>query len=55
MPGYRIDFGLPYDRNGDQAGSMQPVKRLGEAGLGTKRGDSRLSGLFRETPMGILA
>jgi hypothetical protein len=55
MAGYRVDFGLPYDLNGDLAGPMQPVKRLGEAGLGTKRGDSRLPGLFRETPMGILA
>jgi hypothetical protein len=51
MAGYRVDFGLPYDLNGDQAGSMQPVKRLGEAGLGTKRGDTRLTGIFRDTPI----
>jgi hypothetical protein len=54
MPGYRLDFGLPYDLNGDRAGSMQPVKRLGEAVLGTKRGDTRLTGLFRDTPIVIL-
>ena len=54
MAGYGIDFGLPYDLNGDRAGPMQPVKRLGEAGLGTKRGDTRLTGLFRDTPIVIL-
>jgi hypothetical protein len=55
MPGYLLDFGLPYDLNGNPAGSMRPVKRLGEAVLGTKRCDSRLTGLLRETPIGILA
>jgi hypothetical protein len=49
MPGYRVDFGLPYDLNGDRAGPMQPVKRLGEAVLATKRGDTRLTGLLRDT------
>jgi hypothetical protein len=53
MAGYRVDFGLPYDLNGDRAGPMQPVKRLGEAVLGTKRGDTRLTGLFRDIPIGI--
>jgi hypothetical protein len=55
MPGYLLDFGLPYDLNGDPEGPMQPVKRLGEAVLGAKRNDSRLTGLFRDTPIGILA
>jgi hypothetical protein len=55
MPGYLLDFGVPYDLNGDPSGPMQPVKRLGEAVLGTKRGDSRLTGLLRDTPIGILA
>ena len=55
MPGYLLDFGVPYDLNGDPMGPMQPVERLGEAVLGTKRGDSRLTGLFRDTPIGILA
>jgi hypothetical protein len=54
MAGYRLDFGLPYDLNGDPAGSMQPVERLREAVLGTKRCDSRLTGLFRDTPIIIL-
>jgi hypothetical protein len=55
MAGYRLDFGLLYNLDGDPAGPMQPVERLGEAVLGTKRGDSRLTGLFRDTPIGILA
>jgi hypothetical protein len=55
MPGYLLDFGVLYDLNGDPVGPMQPVKRLGEAALGIKRGDSRLTGLFRDTPIGILA
>jgi hypothetical protein len=55
MAGYRLDFGLPYDLDGDQMGPMQPVERLHEAVLGTKGCDSRLTGLFRDTPIGILA
>ena len=55
VAGYLLDFGLPYSLDGDQAGSMQPVKRLGAAVLGTKRSDSRLTGLFRDIPIGILA
>jgi hypothetical protein len=55
MAGYRVDSGLAFDLNGDPAGPLEPVKRLGEAGLGTKRGDTRLTGLFRDIPIGILA
>ena len=55
MPGCLLDFGLPYDLDGDPMGPMQPVERLREAVLGTKRCDSRLTGLFRDTPIGILA
>jgi hypothetical protein len=55
MPGYPLDFGFPYDLNGDPVGPMQPVERLREAVLGTKSGGSRLSGLFWDTPIGILA
>jgi hypothetical protein len=54
MAGYRLDFGLPYDLNGDPEGPMQPVERLQEAVLGTKRGDQRLTGLLRDAPIGIL-
>jgi hypothetical protein len=55
MAGYRLDFGLPFDLDGDLAGPMQSAKRLGEAGLGTKRSDSRLTGLLRDTPIHTLA
>jgi hypothetical protein len=57
VPGYRIDFGFPYDLNGNPTGPMRPVERLGEATLGMKRGDTRLTGLLknatiREVPIG---
>jgi hypothetical protein len=52
-PGYLIDFGLPYDLDGDPVGPLQPVERLGEAVLGKKHRDSRLTGLLRDTPVGI--
>jgi hypothetical protein len=55
IPGYLLDFGFPYDLNGDLVGPMQPVERLGEAALGTKPGSSQLTGLFRDTPIGVLA
>jgi hypothetical protein len=55
MVGYRLDFGLPYNLDGDPIGPMRPVERLREAILGTKQGDSRLTGLLRDTPIGILA
>jgi len=55
MPGYLLDFGIPYGVDGDPTGPMQPVERLGEGILGTKRGDSRLTGIFRNTPIGVLA
>jgi len=55
IAGYRLDFGLPYDLNGDPTGPMQPVERLGEGILGTKRGDSRLTGIFPNRPIDVLA
>src|SRR6516164_4846516 len=55
MAGYRFDFGLPYDLDGDPIGPLQPVERLQEAVLGTKLGDSRLTGLLRDAPIGLLA
>jgi hypothetical protein len=42
-----VDFGLPFSITGDQSGPMQKVERLGEATLGTKRGDTRLTGLLK--------
>jgi hypothetical protein len=49
MPGYLVDFGYPFDVAGNPTGPMQAVKRLAEASLGVKRGDTRLSGLLRNT------
>ena len=49
LPGYGIDFGLPYSIDGEPTGPMRPVQRIGEATLGTKRGDNRLGELFRKS------
>jgi hypothetical protein len=54
MPGYLVDFGLPYDLSGDPAGPMLSVPRLGESTLGAKRGDTRLTGLLRNSPIHII-
>jgi hypothetical protein len=54
MPGYLADYGFPFNTNGDRMGSIRPVERVGEAVLGTKRGDTRLTGLFRDAPILIL-
>ena len=54
MPGFLLDFGFAYDVNGDPLGPMQPVERLQEALLGTKPGDGRLTGLLRDTKIGIV-
>jgi hypothetical protein len=54
LPGYQVDFGFPFDVNGNRTGPMCSVQRLGEAVLGTKRGDTRLTGLFENTPIKII-
>jgi hypothetical protein len=54
MPGYLADYGFPFDTNGDRMGSIRPVERVGEAVLGTKRGDTRLTRLFSDTPIAML-
>lgn len=43
------DYGLPFNTDGDPAGSMREVRRLPGATLGTKRGDPRLTGLLKNT------
>jgi hypothetical protein len=53
MAGYRFDFGYPYDVDGNPAGPMQQVERLGKAILGTNRGDARLTGLLKNTPVTV--
>ena len=54
LPGYLVDFGTPFDLNGDRAGPMCVVQRLSEAKLGTKRGGPRLTGLFKDVPIKII-
>jgi hypothetical protein len=49
-----VDFGLPFNVMGEQAGAMQKVKRLPEATLGRKRGDTRLTGLLKNTPITVI-
>jgi hypothetical protein len=49
-----VDFGLPFDVYGDLVGSMREVRRLPEATLGAKRGDTRLTGLLRNTPIQVI-
>jgi hypothetical protein len=51
LPGYGMDFGLPFDLSGGPAGPMRMVPRLPDATLGTKRGDTRLTGLLKDTPI----
>ena len=49
-----FDFGLPFTITGDRAGAMQKVERLGEATLGTRRGDTRLTGLLKDSPIEVI-
>lgn len=49
LPGYLADFGFPFDTAGNPTGPMGTVRRLGEATLGVKHGDTRLSSLFQKT------
>ena len=46
LPGYGSDFGCKYDIDGNSIGRIRQVERLGEAVLGTKRGDTRLTGML---------
>jgi hypothetical protein len=55
MVGYRSDFGYPYDVDGNPAGPMQQVGRLGEAVFGTNRGDARLTGLLKNTAVTVIS
>ena len=49
-----FDFGLPFTITGDRAGAMQKVERLGQATLGTRRGDTRLTGLLKGSPIEVI-
>jgi hypothetical protein len=48
-----FDFGLPFSVTGDRAGAMQKVERLGQATLGTRRGDTRLTGLLKDSQVQV--
>jgi hypothetical protein len=55
MAGYGgVDFGLPYEVNGDPAGGIKKVERLGEATLVTGGGDTRLTGLLKNEPIRVI-
>jgi hypothetical protein len=49
-----FDFGLPFSVTGDRVGAMQKVERLGVATLGTRRGDTRLTGLLKDSPIEVI-
>jgi hypothetical protein len=49
-----FDFGLPFTITGDRAGAMQKIERLGQATLGTRRGDTRLTGLLKDSPIEVI-
>jgi hypothetical protein len=49
-----FDFGLPFSVRGDRAGAMQKVERLGVATLGTRRGDTRLTGKLEHSPIRVI-
>ncbi len=49
-----FDFGLPFSVTGDRAGAMQTVERLGQATLGTRRGDMGLTGLLKDSPVQVI-
>jgi len=49
-----FDFGLPFSVTGERAGGMQKVERLGQATLGTRRGDVSLTGLLKHSPIKVI-
>jgi hypothetical protein len=55
VAGYSVfDFGLPFSVTGDRSGAMQKVERLGQATLGTRRGDTRLTGMLKDSPVQVI-
>ena len=49
-----FDFGLPFSITGDRSGAMQKIERLGQATLGTRRGDVSLTGMLKDSPVGVI-
>jgi hypothetical protein len=55
VAGYdRYDFGLPFSITGDRVGRMQKVERLRVGTLGTRRGDTRLTGLLKTPAIQVI-
>jgi len=49
-----FDFGLPYSVIGERSGAMQKIERLGQATLGTRRGDVSLTGMLKDSPVQVI-
>jgi hypothetical protein len=49
----RDDFGIPFTVDGSPSGAMVAIQRVPEAGLGLKRGDTRMTGLLKDDPIQI--
>jgi hypothetical protein len=45
---------LLFSVTGDRTGAMQKVERLGEATLGTRRGDTHLTGLLKDSSIRVI-
>ena len=54
LPGYEIDFGFPYNVEGNPAGPMRPVERLGEATIEERRGGTWLTGLLNNIAIRVI-
>ena len=54
LPGYEIDFGFPYNLDGDPAGAMRPVERLGVATIEERRVGSWLTGLLNNAAIRLV-
>jgi hypothetical protein len=49
-----FDLGLPFSVTGNRSGAMQKIERLGEATLGTRRGDVSLTGLLKDSLIRVI-
>jgi hypothetical protein len=55
VAGYGVfDFGLLFSITGDRSGAMQKIERLGQATLGTRRGDASLTGMLKDSPIQVV-
>ena len=49
-----FDVGWSFSITGDRIGAIQKDERLGEATFGTRRGDMRLTGLLKDSPVQVI-